>query len=92
VRKYLSAPAKLPEDLIWFKWEAYLTWVTGFLLLCLQYYVNAGSYLIDPQYGALAVASRCVSLGSMAVGWTSMISLPSVCVSPASAFGWSRFC
>ena len=32
-QKYLSAPKSLPDDLIWFKWEAYLTWVTGFLLL-----------------------------------------------------------
>ena len=38
VEKYLAAPAKLPDDLIWYKWEAYLTWVTGFLLLVVQYY------------------------------------------------------
>ena len=41
VQKYLTAPTKLPEDLIWFKWEAYLTWVTGFLLLIVLYYLNA---------------------------------------------------
>ena len=40
---------KLPDHLIWFKWEAYLTWVTGFLLLIVQYYLNASSYLIDPS-------------------------------------------
>ena len=70
VRKYLSAPAKLPEDLIWFKWEAYLTWVTGFLLLCLQYYVNAGSYLIDPAVlSLLPWQAIAISLGSLAAGW-----------------------
>ncbi len=70
VRKYLSAPAKLPEDLIWFKWEAYLTWVTGFLLLCLQYYVNAGSYLIDPAVlSLLPWQAVAISLGSLAAGW-----------------------
>ncbi|MGB9140621.1 MAG: urate hydroxylase PuuD, partial [Aestuariivirga sp.] len=70
VRKYLSAPAKLPEDLIWFKWEAYLTWVTGFLLLCLQYYVNAGSYLIDPAVlSLLPWQAVAISVGSLAVGW-----------------------
>ena len=37
VQKYLSAPKSLPEHLTWFKWEAYLTWVTGFLLLMLRY-------------------------------------------------------
>lgn len=70
VRKYLSAPAKLPEDLIWFKWEAYLTWVTGFLLLCLQYYVNASSYLIDPAVlSLLPWQAVAISLGSLAAGW-----------------------
>ena len=36
-RNISIAPADLPPDLIWFKWEAYLTWVTGFLLLIVQY-------------------------------------------------------
>ncbi len=54
VRKYLSAPETLPEHLIWFKWEAYLTWVTGFLLLVAQYYIDANAYLIDPAVLALA--------------------------------------
>ena len=35
------AGASCPDDLIWFKWEAYLTWVTGFALLVVQYYLNA---------------------------------------------------
>ena len=48
VEKYTVAPEKLPEDLHWFIWEAYLTWVTGFALLILQYYFNATAYLIDP--------------------------------------------
>ena len=27
----------IPKTLHWFKWEAYLTWVSGFSLLCLVY-------------------------------------------------------
>src|SRR3569833_2741751 len=38
VEKYLVAPASLPSDLHWFKWEAYLTFISGFLLLAVQYY------------------------------------------------------
>ena len=34
---------------IWFKWEAYLTWVTGFLLLIVQYYLERQPLLIDPS-------------------------------------------
>ena len=46
--KYRLGPAELPATLHWFKWEAYWTWITGFALLVLMYYVNAELYLIDP--------------------------------------------
>jgi uncharacterized membrane protein len=70
VQKYLTAPAKLPEDLIWFKWEAYLTWVTGFLLLIVQYYFQASAYLIDPAVLALAPwQAIAISIGSLVAGW-----------------------
>src|SRR3972149_2442670 len=69
VEKYLTAPKDLPDDLIWFKWEAYLTWVTGFLLLVVLYYWNAPVYLIDPGVMALtAVQATGISLASLAVG------------------------
>jgi uncharacterized membrane protein len=70
VQKYLSAPPSLPGHLTWFKWEAYLTWVTGFLLLVVQYYINAESYLIDPsvmeltKWGAIGI-----SLLAILGGW-----------------------
>jgi uncharacterized membrane protein len=70
VQKYLTAPAKLPSDLIWFKWEAYLTWVTGFLLLIVLYYVNASTYLIDPSVMALTPWQAIgISAASLVVGW-----------------------
>ena len=70
VRKYLSAPSKLPDDLIWFKWEAYLTWVTGFLLLIVQYYLNAENYLIDPAVMALTQWQAIgLSVASLIAGW-----------------------
>ena len=49
VEKYQVAPPSLPDDLHWFKWEAYLTFLSGFLLMVAQYYVNASSFLVDPQ-------------------------------------------
>jgi len=49
VEKYLVAPSSLPDDLHWFKWEAYLTFLTGFALLIVQYYWNASSFLVDPS-------------------------------------------
>lgn len=70
VQKYLVAPGTMPPDLIWFKWEAYLTWVSGFLLLTVQYYFNASSFLIDPSILALTPWQAIgLSVASLVVGW-----------------------
>ena len=70
VEKYLVAPPALPPDLIWYKWDAYLTWVTGFALLTLQYYWNARQYLIDPTVLQMAPSEAVViSLMTLGGGW-----------------------
>ena len=61
---------RLPEHLTWFKWEAYLTWVTGFFLLAVVYYFNASANLIDPAVADLAPWQAIViSLVSIIAGW-----------------------
>jgi len=70
VQKYLSAPDNLPPHLIWFKWEAYLTWITGFLLLLIQYYAQAEIYLIDPAVMKLTASQATgISVASLVAGW-----------------------
>lgn len=70
VEKYLVAPKALPPDLLWYKWEAYLTWVTGFGLLVVQYYWNAGTYLVNPSVMQLLPSQAIViSLLSLVAGW-----------------------
>jgi uncharacterized membrane protein len=70
VQKYSVAPSDLPPDLIWFKWEAYLTWLTGFLLLIVQFYFNATTYLIDPAVLPLQPwQAIAISLLGLAAGW-----------------------
>ena len=70
VEKYLVAPPTLPPDLVWYKWEAYLTWVTGFLLLILQYYWNASTFLISRDVMPLLPSQAIViSILSLAGGW-----------------------
>jgi uncharacterized membrane protein len=49
VEKYRIAPRTLPAPLAWFKWEAYTTWLTGFALMVLLYYVDPTQYLMDPN-------------------------------------------
>ncbi|MCX4029517.1 urate hydroxylase PuuD [Endozoicomonas sp. SM1973] len=53
VAKYQLAPRTMPSTLHWFKWEAYTTWITGFFLLALMYYVGAEVYLIDKRIADL---------------------------------------
>ncbi|MGR3393500.1 urate hydroxylase PuuD, partial [Pseudooceanicola nanhaiensis] len=70
IQKYLIAPDKMPDDLVWFKWEAYSTWLTGFALLILVYYLGAEFYLIDPAVMDLAVwQAVAISAGSLVLGW-----------------------
>lgn len=69
-QKYQVAPAKMPEQLHWFKWEAYFTWISGFSLLVLIYYVGAQSFLIDPAKAALSPAQGiAIGLAALALGW-----------------------
>lgn len=70
IQKYLVAPAAMPGDLIWFKWESYGTWLSGFAMLVLVYYLGADLYLIDPGKADLAVwQAVAVSVVSLALGW-----------------------
>lgn len=70
IQKYLVAPETMPGDLIWFKWESYATWLSGFALLCLVYYLGADLYLVDPNVADIAIWQAIgLSVGSLALGW-----------------------
>ena len=70
IRKYLVAPATLPEHLTWFKWESYATWLSGFALMCVVYYAGADLYMIDPSVMELSrLGAIALSIASIAFGW-----------------------
>jgi uncharacterized membrane protein len=70
VRKYLVAPEALPEELMWHKWEAYSSWISGFFLLVWIYYLSADVYLIDPAIRQISPAMAAVyGIGGLAIGW-----------------------
>ena len=70
IQKYLVAPEKMPDDLVWFKWESYATWLSGFALLVLVYYLGAEFYLVDPNVLDIpAWQAIGISAASLAVGW-----------------------
>ncbi len=69
-KKFTLAPATLPPVLHWFKWEAYATLITGFLLLALVYYWGAEIALIDPAVAALEKwEAIAIGLAFLVVGW-----------------------
>ncbi|HHI71413.1 MAG TPA: cysteine desulfurase [Rhodobacteraceae bacterium] len=70
IQKYLVAPDRLPEHLIWFKWESYSTWLSGFTMLILVYYMGAELYLVDPNVMDMPIwQAILISLASLAFGW-----------------------
>jgi uncharacterized membrane protein len=78
--KYLVAPAQMPDSLTWFKWEAYTTWLSGFALLVLVYYLGADLFLIDKSVLDLtAVQAAVIAFVSLAVAW---LAYEGLCRSP----------
>jgi uncharacterized membrane protein len=57
----------LPRTLYWFKWEAALTWLSGFLLLGLIYHM--GGLMVEPDSGISV--GRAAGIGTLAIilGW-----------------------
>lgn len=70
LEKYKIAPAQIPKDLHWFKYEAYFTWLSGFTLLVVVYYLDAKAYLIDSSVMEMTESTGIlIGLSTLIVGW-----------------------
>jgi uncharacterized membrane protein len=70
VEKTSLAGRPLPVPLHWFKWQAYITWVSGAALLIVVYYVGGRALLADPAVAPLGHwAAVGVAVGSIVAGW-----------------------
>ena len=68
--KYLVAPSKMPDELTWFKWEAYSTWISGMALMSLVYYGSTSLYMIDLEVLDITQGQAVLlSLGGILFGW-----------------------
>ena len=68
--KYLVAPAQMPDSLTWFKWEAYTTWLSGFALLVVVYYLGANLFLIDKSVLDMTpVQAAGIAFISLVISW-----------------------
>ena len=69
-QKYMVAPKSLPQNLHWFYWESYSTWLTGFALFTVMYLVNAGTFLVDKSVFDWAPSTAiAASLGFLVLFW-----------------------
>ncbi len=70
-QKYMVAPKQLPENLHWFYWESYWTWMSGFALFVVLYLFNAQTFLIDKN--VIAWGSSGAAIGAalvyLVMGW-----------------------
>jgi uncharacterized membrane protein len=57
-----------PERIHWFRWEALVTWLSGFALLTVVYY--HGRLMVDPIDPAVSpVAATFIGIGTLFAGW-----------------------
>ena len=80
IQKYLVAPEAMPEHLTWFKWESYMTWLSGAAMLAIVYYAGADLFLIDQSVMELSpTVAIGISIASIAFGW---VAYDLICKSP----------
>jgi uncharacterized membrane protein len=78
--KFMVAPPAMPDELTWFKWEAYATWLSGFSLLVVVYYFNAELFLIDKSVLDMsAPVAAAIAFLSLAAAW---LAYEALCRSP----------
>ena len=70
LEKYKLAPPTMPDNLHWFKWEAYWTWMSGVALLCLVFYANPTLYLLAPGSTLTGAEGIAIGVGSLLASWT----------------------
>ncbi len=70
LKKFAVAPPELPPTLHWFKWEAYMTWVSGMAMLIIVFYMNAKTYMVNPAVaGVTPTLAIGIGVGALLASW-----------------------
>lgn len=70
VEKKQLAPNEMPKMVHWFWIQATTTWVSGFFLLGLVYYMGGGAFLLDPAVKNLSPGmASALGVGVLVFGW-----------------------
>ena len=79
-------PTDMRGPLHWFKWEAAFTFLTGFLLLIVVFYLGGGVFLTDPSVADIGHGTGvAIGLGTLIGTW---ILYDLIWVSPAGKNSW----
>jgi len=70
---YLVEKRKIPDELSrklhWFRWEAATTWLSGFALLVVVYYLGGGA-LVDRDIADISISTAVgIGIGVLVLGW-----------------------
>src|SRR5256714_2016396 len=64
-----KVPDELSRKLHWFRWEAGTTWLSGFALLIIVYYIGGGA-LIDRDVADIGLwTAVAIGVGALIIGW-----------------------
>ncbi len=69
VEKTMLAPGEMPKVLHWFKWQSYTTWITGFCLLVLVFYMGDGAMLVDTSRDLSAEHAKDIAFATIVVSY-----------------------
>lgn len=65
-----KVPDELSRKLHWFRWEAGTTWLSGFALLVLMFYIGGGSGLLEGNDNDISARTAlAVGIGVLIAGW-----------------------
>jgi uncharacterized membrane protein len=64
-----KVPDELSRKLHWFRWEAATTWLSGFALLIIVFYLGGGA-LVDRDVSEISISAAVgVGIGALVFGW-----------------------
>ena len=65
-----SPPSQYLNNLVIFKWQSYLTFITGILLLIIIYYYNSGVLMVDKRVVEITpFIAILISITSLVISW-----------------------
>ncbi len=70
IRLKKSPPTNYLNQLVIFKWQSYLTFISGILLLAIVYYYNSGVLMVDKRVLEISpLYAIIISISSLVVSW-----------------------